>query len=133
MAKKGKKKGTALATTTRGGSMKGRAAALVKERTKHSAWAVGAATALGLLKASGVKLPTIAALPPEVVYGGAALLATVLTNSKPLAHAATGLLSVAGHTLALKYGKKTGVAGDDDMLEGDDDDDTIMGDVEIVE
>lgn len=110
----------------------GRAKAIAKERTKHTIWAVASAGALGLAEAKKVKLPTVGGLDPAALYGLGAMGLHVATNNKAAGHIATGLLSVAAYKLAAKKGASVG--GDDfDDLSGDDDDDEVMGDVEIIE
>jgi hypothetical protein len=96
------------------------AAARAARDRKHTITAIVASAALGYARKTGVKLPTIGGLSPEVTVGlGAAALA-MATKNKTIDHVATGLLAVAAYEMA-KGGLPTVKVG------GEDDEDGILG------
>jgi hypothetical protein len=73
---------------------------------------------LGLLAKSGKKLPTVAGIDPNLLYGGALfLLGPELMKGKNgdrLAALGTGMLTVAGYTVPQRGVKVAGEDDDDD-------------------
>lgn len=97
--------GAVKTAARRGASAVARAA--IDER--HTLVALGAAGALGLLEKQDVELPHFEPIGVAGTYGIAAFMLARFTKSRTLAHAATGLMSIAVYNFA---------KGDDDATSG---------------
>ena len=81
---------------------------------KHTAAAVVAAAALGLLERNNVPLPALGFVGTAGTYGIGAWLVGRYTGNQTMQHVATGLLSVAAYKLG--KGETSGVSGDETIV-----------------
>jgi hypothetical protein len=96
----------------------GTRAKAVAQKRENGVISIVTGVGLGLLAKSGKKLPTVAGIDPNLLYGGALfLLGPELMKGKNgdrLAALGTGMLTVAGYTVPQRGVKVAGEDDDDD-------------------